>query len=153
MNYYLASPQAFHRALSKTTSPHLVEVKSESALKALVASGGILKLDRGHESGFALTVHNELVCLFNNGPKRGQGATLVNAAIYQGAKHLNCFDGHLVSLYKKCGFKENYRVHFDWDRAPDNWPVELGAPDVVFMIHESALQDEGIRVYGEMVYS
>ena len=48
---------------------------------------------------------------------------LIQAAIYDGATHLNCFDGWLPKRYASKGFKEYKRVK--------NWAE--GGPDVVYM--------------------
>lgn len=54
---------------------------------------------------------------------RGCGDALVQDAIVNGAKRLDCFDGYLVSLYTRHGFVETGRV-----------PNYIkGGPDVVYM--------------------
>ena len=54
---------------------------------------------------------------------RGCGDALVQDAIANGAKRLDCFDGYLVSLYARHGFVETARV-------PN---YTKGDPDVVYM--------------------
>lgn len=54
---------------------------------------------------------------------RGCGDALVQDAITNGAKRLDCFDGYLVSLYARHGFVETGRV-------PN---YTKGDPDVVYM--------------------
>jgi hypothetical protein len=57
---------------------------------------------------------------------RGRGDALVSDAIARGAKHLNCFDGYLPTLYARHGFVEV--------RREPNWTE--GGPDIVYMAPE-----------------
>ena len=54
---------------------------------------------------------------------KGSGTWLLDQAISDGAKHLNCFDGFLVDFYKARGFVEVERKL--------NWTE--GGPQVVYM--------------------
>lgn len=72
-------------------------------------------------SGYGITSDGTLVGLFSL--KRGQGDALVLDAIAHGASNLDCFDGYLVALYSRHGFKEVDRVP-NWDAA---------GPAVVYM--------------------
>jgi len=72
--------------------------------------------------GFAIVEDTkELVGLWSEVP--GQGDFLVSDAVRRGATNLNCFDGYLVELYERHGFKE-YRREKNYN------PV---GPDVVYM--------------------
>lgn len=74
----------------------------------------------GH-AGFAVRPDGELVYVFST--VKGMGAAIVATALAKGATHLDCFDGHLTSLYGANGFQ---RV-----TSLANWTD--GEPDVVFM--------------------
>lgn len=78
-------------------------------------------LTTDRRSGYAVKDNEELVCLFSTIPKRG--ARLVQHAITQGARRLDCFDGYLPTLYLRYGFEE--------ERREANWN-DTG-PDVVYM--------------------
>lgn len=54
---------------------------------------------------------------------RGRGDALVAGAVAHGARHLDCFDGYLPTLYARHGFAESHRE--------SNWTP--GGPDVVYM--------------------
>lgn len=72
-------------------------------------------------SGYAVRNDGELVYVFSL--ERGRGAELVASAIHNGASHLDCFDGYLVTLYSHAGFAKVTSL--------PNWTD--GEPDVVYM--------------------
>lgn len=82
-------------------------------------------------AGFAIREDGELVNVFSL--THGRGDEIVQQAIREGAKRLDCYDGHLVRLYKRNGFVETGRVPWDWQYADPRWRKEWGEPDVVFM--------------------
>ena len=73
------------------------------------------------KSGFVLSHNGELTNVFST--RKGRGDELMYYALAHGAKHLDCFDGYLVSFYSKHGFEE-YNREANWDE---------GQPDVVYM--------------------
>lgn len=72
-------------------------------------------------SGYGVTDDGTLIGLFSL--VRGRGASLMAAALDDGARTLDCFDGFLPEFYARFGFVEYYRAA--------NW-IE-GETDVVFM--------------------
>ena len=79
-------------------------------------------LTPSHGAGFALKHGDELVSVFNTGKDgKGLGNTLVNQAVENGAKRLDCYDinGGLPRLYSRNGFKPVARMKWDDDYAPD----------------------------------
>lgn len=71
---------------------------------------------------------------------KGSGNTLVNQAVENGAKRLDCYDinGGLPRLYSRNGFKPVARMKWD-DYAPDGWDYDKnGRPDVVFMAFDKS---------------
>lgn len=72
-------------------------------------------------SGFGVKFDDELVGVFSRVP--GRGDMMVAAAVAIGARRLDCFDGYLVTLYRRHGFFEV--------RREANWTA--GGPDVVYM--------------------
>lgn len=79
-------------------------------------------------SGYAISQDGELINLFSL--NRGRGGELIKDAVGNGAKHLNCYDGPLVAIYEKAGFKVIRREPYDPDMAEITLPY---CPDVVFM--------------------
>lgn len=75
--------------------------------------------------GGVVVLDGELCCLWSQ--RKGVGAFLVRHALSEGAYHLNCFDGGLVTYYQRLGFEEYSREA--------NWTA--GEPDVVFMRHKA----------------
>ena len=72
-------------------------------------------------SGLVVRESGEVVGLFSR--VKGRGDALVIAAIENGGRTLDCFDGYLPTLYGRHGFEEVKREA--------NWTP--GGPDVVFM--------------------
>ena len=99
-------------------------------------------LTPSHGAGFALKHGDELVSVFNTGKDgKGLGNTLVNQAVENGAKRLDCYDinGGLPRLYSRNGFKPVARMKWDDDYAPDGWDYDKnGRPDVVFMAFDKS---------------
>lgn len=85
--------------------------------------------------GGVVVLDGELCCLWSQ--RKGVGALLVRHALIEGAYHLNCFDGGLVTYYQSLGFIEYKRE--------DNW--EAGGPDVVFMRH-ATIRPLWLTMYG-----
>lgn len=75
----------------------------------------------GNRWGYAVRADGELVFVFST--VKGRGDEIVRSAIEAGAVYLDCFDGHLPTLYARHGFVEVARV--------PNWNPE--GPDVVYM--------------------
>jgi hypothetical protein len=71
--------------------------------------------------GYAISENGELTSVFSC--IKGKGDIIMQDAIQNGARHLDCFDGYLPSFYQKHGFKET--------RREQNWTA--GQPDVVYM--------------------
>ena len=71
--------------------------------------------------GYAISENGELTSVFSC--IKGKGDTIMQDAIQNGAKHLDCFDGYLPSFYQRHGFKEV--------RRELNWTA--GQPDIIYM--------------------
>lgn len=72
-------------------------------------------------AGYAVRSDGELVYVFSTA--RGMGDKIMADAIANGAVYLDCFDGHLTTLYGRHGFNVVATV--------PNWTP--GEPDVVYM--------------------
>lgn len=71
--------------------------------------------------GYAIRPDGELVYVFSE--VKGMGNHIMMDAVSKGAVYLDCFDGYLVTLYSRHGFRVVKRV--------ENWTP--GEPDVVYM--------------------
>lgn len=92
----------------------------------------IITLNEG-KTGCVITSDGDLKNVFNNAGK-GEGGKIIELAINNGAKKLDCYDGFLPDHYKKFGFEEVSRVKWDDQYAPPNWNYKTGGrPDIVFM--------------------
>lgn len=97
--------------------------------------------------GFALKNFNsnndfsEVVAVHNNEPTvNGVGNALVKAAVKNGGKYLDHFDGYLSQLYKDNGFVEYKRDAYD-PQYDENGEFEkkYGRQDVIYRVHQSEL--------------
>jgi hypothetical protein len=93
-----------------------------------------LYLGYGGLVGFAISSDGDLQSVFNNGGPRGAGALATRAAVRQGVRTLDRFDGFLPAFYTRFRFRETTRAKFDRALAPRTWDyAAYGEPDVVFM--------------------
>lgn len=121
---------AFMDSVAKSKRPNMLATCASNEMR-------FFKL-RGFDCGFALKPMDnpkywDIVLVHNNTTIGGLGEALINAAIRNGGSHLDCYDGYLCSLYKKCGFVEYQRYTFDIQYAHD-WDIEtMGTPDVVML--------------------
>lgn len=89
--------------------------------------GATYYLTRDSLSGYGVTADGTLIGLFSL--VRGRGASLMAAALADGARKLDCFDGFLPGFYGRFGFVETRREP-NWLQATKG---DYSAPDVVFM--------------------
>jgi len=110
----------FHNRLrlARNNSPiikkmvHLYEIKDYNKMDCYLSRCG--------NYGYAIN-NGELVSVFSR--MKNKGNVIMMDAIQNGAIKLDCFDGYLVSFYKKHGFTEIKREK-NWDN---------GQPDIVYM--------------------
>lgn len=85
-------------------------------------------------AGVAVSPDGDIQNLYNLDGPDGAGRALLEKAIEEGGRTLDCYDGYLRDLYSEYGFRESGRIEFDPEYAPDGWNFEeYGEPDVVFM--------------------
>ena len=121
MNLHRVGLSEFQMALyfARVTDSRVREFTSDpNELKGT----GRFWLNDDETAGYGITWHGEFIALFNIGTP-GKGKELVESAIRNGARLLDCFDGYLPTLYRSHGFVEFARVA--------NWTP--GGPDVVYM--------------------
>lgn len=130
--------KAFHSAISAAKKGnafgafvHAYEQKEYEDMSLYLSDGG--------EAGMAITKTGDIVSVFNNpktGTKKGVARHLLDMALQNGGKKLDCFDGFLPKLYAKYGFVPVARMKFAREYAPEGWNFERdGEPDVLFFAH------------------
>jgi len=79
------------------------------------------------------------------------GRALLETAVAQGGRRLDCFDTVLPDLYSRAGFVAVARLRWNDDYAPDGWDYttfrqfNAGRPDVVFMAYNPRAVDSTYR--------
>ncbi|KXX58786.1 hypothetical protein AZG88_44165 [Rhodococcus sp. LB1] len=79
------------------------------------------------------------------------GRALLETAVAQGGRRLDCFDTVLPDLYSRAGFVAVARLCWNDDYAPDGWDYttfrqfNAGRPDVVFMAYDPQAVDSTYR--------
>lgn len=116
------SLDSFRIAFEAARSASDLIANATSPVSEVVAKTARYYLSDDHLSGFAIREDGELVGVFSL--VKGRGDSIVAAAIENGAKYLDCFDGYLPRLYSRHGFTEVKRE--------PNWTP--GGPDVVYMV-------------------
>lgn len=71
--------------------------------------------------------------LFNRGGPPGAGRELMLDAVERGATQVQVFDGVAASVAHSLGFQVTRRERFDWRRAPEEWRVGRGEPEILTM--------------------
>ena len=102
-----------------------------------------LYLSEDGESGFGIKPNGDIVSVFsNNKAEGGRSAYMLEMAISQGGRQLDCFDVYLVEIYEAHGFKPVAKMKWDDEYIPEGWNKENfkdynnGEPDVVFMVYD-----------------
>jgi lambda family phage portal protein len=134
----------FHRAIEAAKSAS--EYGSAVGLYGQSEYGAMRTFLTGDgKAGFALK-GNDIVSVFRHPDSTAKNAvaSLLQLAVDQGGRRLDCFDTVLPKLYGAAGFRATHRIHFSDEAAPEGWDKELfakfngGEPDVVFMVYDPA---------------
>lgn len=106
-------------------------------------NGFTIRTIPGKDAGYAIKPDGDLVNVFNaTGEKStGIGDALIQDAIRNGAKKLDCYDGFLVKLYRKHGFIEVGRDKWNEEYRPEGWLDSDRTPDVVYMEYRGEHND------------
>lgn len=93
---------------------------------------------KGIAAGYALKKKKgglDIVSVHNASGIKQLGELLLKSAIANGGNYLDCFDGFLVSFYKKLGFIEYHRDSYDPQYDPEGKLKKAlgGERDVVYM--------------------
>ncbi len=121
-----ATPDEFIQARNASSRPGFL-----SPLSSADIADHQLFISPDRTYGVAVDPNGDVQNVFNNGGPKGSGAKAVVAAIENGGRTLDAYDGFLPEFYRQFGFVETGRMSFNPDFAPDGWTG--GTPDVVFM--------------------
>jgi hypothetical protein len=100
-----------------------------------------------HNLGFAVKSDGDIVSVHNNSGLGGLGKEMMAAAVRNGGKKLDHFDGFLTGFYKKNGFgKVTDAWAWNDKYAPENWKYE---PVNIFDPRTSIYADE-LRKYNSV---
>ena len=109
-----------------------------------------LYLSEDGESGFGIKPNGDIVSVFsNNKAEGGRSAYMLEMAISQGGRQLDCFDIYLVEIYEAHGFKPVAKMKWDDEYIPEGWnkdnfkdynngepALTAGRRHVVFMVYD-----------------
>ena len=109
-----------HEIVRQATTP-VNDITYHEAVDCYLAFYGT---NYAYPVGYAVSENGKLTSVFSS--IKGQGTNIMQSAIKNGARHLDCFDGFLPTFYSKFGFKEV--------RREKNWTA--GQPDVVYMRYQ-----------------
>jgi hypothetical protein len=121
-------PKEFAAFVTKYTA----EQYKKKGAKTYVSSSG--------KSGYAIASDGDLISVFS-APGAHEGKAMVQNAIRNGAKKLDCLGKTLVDFYKKFGFEVTETLQWDDQYAPSNWDYDKhGRPSVYMMELAGAAQ-------------
>lgn len=133
--------QAFHRAISSAKSS-----KTDIGAQVTVYSEAEYMNDRlflspDGKQGFALR-GDDIISVFKHGKSKVKRVTvsMLQLAIEEGGRRLDCFDTALPHIYSLIGFRAVGRIPWNDEYAPPGWNYSAmkefngGRPDVVFMV-------------------
>jgi hypothetical protein len=142
--YCLVTYDEYVRALGRARASRGVQ----GACVSVPDANGYFAISDDGMSGYSLSLNGDLRGVFSHIQAKGRLGEMIESAErvakFVGFRFmiLDCYEP-LDAIYKRHGFVEIGRVPFDPDKAPDDWPEELGTPDVVFMTklpaHELAM--------------
>ena len=119
-----------------------------------------LYLSEDGQSGIAVKPNGDIVSVFsNNKAEGGRSAYMLEMAISQGGRQLDCFDVYLVEIYEAHGFKPVAKMKWNDEYIPEGWNKENfkdynnGEPDVVFMVYDPNNDIEKKKKEAEEKYS
>lgn len=101
-----------------------------------------LYLSEDGESGFGIKPNGDIVSVFSSENVKGRSAHMLEMAISQGGRQLDCFDIYLTKIYETHGFKPVAKMKWNDEYIPEGWNKDNfkdynnGEPDVVFMAYD-----------------
>ena len=108
-----------------------------------------LYLSEDGESGFGIKPNGDIVSVFSSKKVKGRAHHMLEMAISQGGRQLDCFDIYLTKIYETHGFKPVAKMKWDDEYIPEGWNKEnfkdynngepvltAGRRHVVFMVYD-----------------
>ena len=108
-----------------------------------------LYLSEDGESGFGIKPNGDIVSVFSSKKVKGRSAHMLEMAISQGGRQLDCFDIYLTKIYETHGFKPVAKMKWNDEYIPEGWNKEnfkdynngepaltAGRRHVVFMVYD-----------------
>lgn len=83
-----------------------------------------LYLSEDGESGFGIKPNGDIVSVFSNSKEKGRSSYMLEMAISQGGRQLDCFDVYLVEIYEAHGFKPVAKMKWNDEYIPEGWNKE-----------------------------
>ena len=83
-----------------------------------------LYLSQDGESGFGIKPNGDIVSVFSSKKVKGRAHHLLEMAISQGGRQLDCFDIYLTKIYEAHGFKPVAKMKWDDEYIPEGWNKE-----------------------------
>ncbi len=131
------TPDQFRKSLSSSKHQEMLTDYGTSEL----AKMKLFKVPN-FSIGFALKdhegePHSEIVAVHNNSPIKGIGDELVQAAVRNGGKYLDHFEGVLDKLYSRNGFVEYKRDPYNPEYDTDgSFKKKYGPASVVYRVYK-----------------
>lgn len=108
-----------------------------------------LYLSEDGESGFGIKPNGDIVSVFSSSKEKGRSSYMLEMAISQGGRQLDCFDVYLVEIYEAHGFKPVAKMKWNDEYIPEGWnkdnfkdynngepALTAGRRHVVFMVYD-----------------
>lgn len=111
-----------------------------------------LYLSEDGESGFGIKPNGDIVSVFSSKKVKGRSAHMLEMAISQGGRQLDCFDIYLTKIYEAHGFKPVAKMKWNDEYIPEGWNKDNfkdynnGEPDVVFMAYAPNNTKKDIKI-------
>ncbi|TXJ53400.1 hypothetical protein [Brachyspira aalborgi] len=77
-----------------------------------------LYLSEDGESGFGIKPNGDIVSVFSSSKEKGRSSYMLEMAISQGGRQLDCFDIYLTKIYETHGFKPVAKMKWDDEYIP-----------------------------------
>ena len=108
-----------------------------------------LYLSEDGESGFGIKPNGDIVSVFSSSKEKGRSSYMLEMAISQGGRQLDCFDIYLTKIYEAHGFKPVAKMKWNDEYIPEGWnkdnfkdynngepALTAGRRHVVFMVYD-----------------
>ena len=83
-----------------------------------------LYLSEDGESGFGIKPNGDIVSVFSSSKEKGRSSYMLEMAISQGGRQLDCFDIYLTKIYEAHGFKPVAKMKWNDEYIPEGWNKE-----------------------------